>query len=148
LAPPPELPPSPSAAEPSVGPLANAEPNAPEPKPLYVIPFSDAGDDANGVRRPELVVRTPVYYTKEAAAQNVQGVAVVKCIIELDGSLSHCSIVRGLPYMNESILASVAQWRYTPVMFRGHPQRVEMNIVVRVLPPSPPPRPAASSESL
>ena len=62
----------------------------------------------------------------------VSGVALAKCVINLDGSLSDCKIMKGLPYMDQAILESLKGWRYTPVMYQGHPQRVEMVIPIRL----------------
>ena len=91
-----------------------------------VIPFGA------GMEKPQILVKTPPTYTREAAAMQVSGVALVKCIINLDGSLTDCRIMKGLPYMDKQILESLRSWKYTPVMYQGHPQRVEMIIPYRV----------------
>jgi TonB family protein len=88
-----------------------------------------------GMVRPRLLSHPPLKYTREAMDARVGGVALVKCVVNLDGTLEQCRIVQGLPYMNEALLESVSQWRYTPVLYKGHPQRVEMIIPVRVHPP-------------
>jgi protein TonB len=83
---------------------------------------------------PTLLSRAPLMYTDEAQASNVHGIALVKCIINLDGSVSDCTIVKGLPYMDAALLASVQQWKYTPINWCGHTQRVQMIIPIRVTP--------------
>jgi hypothetical protein len=93
-----------------------------------------ADGEALPAEKPELVHKAPLFYSKEAAAIGVRGVALVRCIIELDGSLSECSIIKGLPFMHDEILASLEAWKYTPVVYCGHPQRVEMVIPVRLSP--------------
>jgi TonB family protein len=65
----------------------------------------------------------------------VSGVALVKCTINLDGTLTDCHLTKGLPYMDEQILQSMKSMRFTPVMYQGHPQRVEMTIPLRVASP-------------
>jgi hypothetical protein len=37
--------------------------------------------------------------------------------------------------MDQAILDALKGWRYTPVMYQGHPQRVEMVIPIRVATP-------------
>ena len=91
-----------------------------------VIPFGA------GMQRPTLLKPPEVRYSKEALAMRIGGLALVKCVINLDGTLSDCRIVKGLPYMDAQILEAVRSSRYTPVMFQGHPQRVEMSIPFRV----------------
>jgi hypothetical protein len=56
-------------------------------------------------------------------------------VINLDGSLSDCKITHGVPYMDQAILDVLKTWKYTPVIFQGHPQRVEMTIPIRISTP-------------
>jgi protein TonB len=93
-----------------------------------VIPFGA------GMELPRLLVKTEPVYSREAAAMHVSGIALVKCIINLDGSLTDCRIVKGLPYMDQAILESLRTWKYTPVMYQGHPQRVEKTLQSHVVP--------------
>jgi hypothetical protein len=92
-----------------------------------------------GMTRPSVLCAPRLTFSKEALAHGVSGVALLKCIIELDGWLSHCTLIKSLPYMDDHLLAATTRMRYTPVMYRGHPQRVEMVIPIRVLPPPPAP---------
>jgi protein TonB len=84
---------------------------------------------------PRLLTKTEITYSARAWAMRVGGVALAQCIIERDGSLSNCRITRSLPYMDEKILAALSGWRYTPVLYQGHPQRVLMTIPVRLAVP-------------
>jgi protein TonB len=88
------------------------------------------------MQKPTLLVSPSVTYSKEAMAMKVGGVALVKCVINLDGALTECKIIKGLPYMDQQILESVRSWKYTPVTYQGHPQRVEMIIPFRVPTPA------------
>jgi protein TonB len=94
------------------------------------------GDKLPVGQKPRLLFSAPMAYSEKAAALNVSGMALVKCIVERDGSLSGCRIVVGLPFLNEQILTSVQNWRYTPVMWCDQPVRFEMIIPVRVRPPN------------
>jgi protein TonB len=89
------------------------------------------------MERPKLVT-TPstLTYSKEAMAMKVGGVALAKCTINLDGTLTDCKITKSVPYMDQQILESLRSWKYTPVMYQGRPQRVEMIIHIKV--PAPP----------
>jgi protein TonB len=95
-----------------------------------VIPFG------RGMEPPRLVSQTEITFSARAWAEKVGGVALAQCVLELDGTLSHCRITHGLPYMDEPILGALRGWRYTPVLYQGHPQRVLLTIPVRVPRPS------------
>jgi outer membrane biosynthesis protein TonB len=120
----------------------------------FALPAEDAGGDASPPRgcdggilakgdkvppmkKPRLLFSAPIAYSEKAAALSVSGVALVKCVIELDGFMSDCRIVKGLPFLNDQILASVQTWKYTPITWCGHPQRVEMIVPIRMRPPDP-----------
>jgi protein TonB len=66
----------------------------------------------------------------------VGGLALVKCVVNLDGSVSDCHIMKGLQYMDAQILEAARSMKYSPVIYQGHPQRVEMIIPIRVPTPS------------
>ena len=57
---------------------------------------------------------------------------LVKCVINLDGSVTNCRVIKGLPFVTESVMAVLPTWRFTPVMWQGHPQAVELVIPVRL----------------
>src|SRR5260370_12419523 len=95
-----------------------------------VIPFGA------GMQKPTLLTTPAVIYSKESMAMKVGGVALVECAVNLDGTLTDCKIMNGLPYMDQQILESLRSWKYTPVTYQGHPQRVEMIIPFRVPTPA------------
>ena len=101
----------------------------PHPSAEEVIPIGP------GMEHPKLLFRADVTYSQTAWAMKRGGVALAKCVIELDGSLSNCRMVHGIPDMDEPILQSLRSWRYTPVTYRGHPQRVLMTIPVHIAVP-------------
>ncbi|HEX3695423.1 MAG TPA: energy transducer TonB [Polyangia bacterium] len=90
-----------------------------------------------GMVRPTISNRPSPIYNQEALALRVSGTALVKCIVKVDGTLTNCRIIKGLPHMDQSILDMLhKQWRYdSGVMFQGHPVQVEMVIPVTVKAP-------------
>jgi protein TonB len=124
-------------------------PDFPQPAPPTAAdPSQRGGADAvdastAGLEKPVVVSRTPLVLTKDAVKYHIQGVALVKCVVELDGSLSACRIVKGLPFLDEAILSSISNWKCEPATYQGHPQRVEMTFAIRV--GAPQAAPAAGS---
>jgi protein TonB len=91
------------------------------------------GEAAAMLRKPPLTRVPEVFYSDDALAKKVGGIALVKCVVELDGSTSDCRIVKGLPYMNSAILQTASNLRFAgPVLFCDRPQRVEMIIPLRI----------------
>lgn len=94
-----------------------------------VLPFGP------GMNRPSLLSQTSPKYSREAAAAKVSGLMLVKCVITLSGSLRNCRIVKGLPFMDQAVLAALSTWQYSPIVYQGHPVSVEYVIPVRLVAP-------------
>jgi protein TonB len=94
-----------------------------------VLPFGD------GMTRPTLLTRVDPTYTHEAMDGKVGGVALVKCVLTVDGTVRDCRIVKGLPFMNEAIISAVSRWKYSPVIYQGRPAAVEYLITLHLSPP-------------
>ncbi|MDB4988901.1 MAG: biopolymer transporter TonB [Myxococcaceae bacterium] len=91
-----------------------------------VMPFMD------GMTRPTLLSKVDPTYTREARNADVQGLILTKCVITTTGALKSCRIVKGIPMMDQAVLAALMQWKYTPVMYQGKPAAVEYLIPVRL----------------
>jgi periplasmic protein TonB len=89
-----------------------------------------------GMNRPTWKSNPPPTWTREAAAIRVEGTAIVKCVITIEGTLQNCRLIKGLPHMDQAILTVLKEWRTNgPVMFQGHPVSVDYTIPVRVVAP-------------
>jgi periplasmic protein TonB len=79
-----------------------------------------------GMTRPEVLPGQSAApdYTREALEAHVEGLVIVKCIINTDGRLSNCQIIKPLPHMDSAILEWLAERKYSPVTFQGKPVRV------------------------
>jgi protein TonB len=91
-----------------------------------VIPFGA------GMVRPTIVTPAELTCSREARAMHSNGVALLKCTINVDGSLSDCALQKGVPNMDQQILQGVRTMRFTPVMFQGRPARVSYIVTLRV----------------
>jgi protein TonB len=91
-----------------------------------VLPFMD------GMTRPQLLSMIEPEYTREARDSNVKGLFVAKCVITTQGTLQRCRVVKGLPMMDQAVLAAISQWRYSPVVYQGKPVAVDYVIQVRL----------------
>jgi protein TonB len=102
---------------------ADASPQAP---PLATVPFGE------GMTRPRLIAgEAEPTYTREALAAKVEGTVMVRCTLTVDGTLTGCRILKGLPFLEGAVTSTLARQRYTPVMFQGRPQSVYYTLTFR-----------------
>jgi periplasmic protein TonB len=94
-------------------------PAAPPPPPVnIVLPFGE------GMNRPERVSGPEPVYPREAREAKVEGTMLVQCVITTEGKLEDCRVLKSLPFLDPPVLAALAQQRYSPVTFQGHPVAV------------------------
>jgi TonB family protein len=96
------------------------------------------GGTGGGVYQPGSGVTNPIpirqpspSYTSDAMRAKVQGVAVVGCVIEVDGRPSNCHIVRSLDStfgLDLEAMKAAANWRFRPGMAKGEAVRVAITI--------------------
>jgi TonB family protein len=85
----------------------------------------------SGVTNPIPIRQPSPAYTSDAMRAKVQGVAVVGCVIEVDGRPSNCHIVRSLDStfgLDLEAMKAAQQWRFRPGMAHGEAVRVAITI--------------------
>lgn len=70
-------------------------------------------------------------YPREALEAKVEGKVIARCTITVAGTLTDCKIIKGLPFLDQAVLATLAGQRYSPVMYQGHPQSVFYTLTFR-----------------
>jgi protein TonB len=96
------------------------------PPPTNItIPFGE------GMTPPSMVGGAAPQYTREALEAKVEGKVIARCTITITGTLTDCKIIKGLPFMDQAVLAALAGQKYTPVMYQGHPQSVFYTLTFR-----------------
>lgn len=70
-------------------------------------------------------------YTEEARAARVQGVVILRAIVDELGDVHDVRILKGLPLgMAETTVEAVSQWKFEPATRNGQPVPVFFNITV------------------
>jgi protein TonB len=85
----------------------------------------------SGVTNPIPIRQPSPSYTSDAMRAKVQGVAVIGCVIEVDGRPSQCHIVRSLDStfgLDLEAMKAAQNWRFRPGMAKGEPVRVAITI--------------------
>jgi protein TonB len=70
-------------------------------------------------------------YNYLARSHNVQGLMLVKCIVNTEGVVRHCRVMQGLPYMDDAVVAALQRRRYTPARL-GNGQAVEVEYIFHI----------------
>ncbi|WP_437325704.1 TonB family protein [Sorangium sp. So ce381] len=135
-----------AAAEPAGAATGTAEPGAepsaaapPPPAPALAATPALAAPEIlrfqEGMTRPVPLAAPAVVYTREARQARVEGTVLAKCVVTTAGSLTGCRIVRGVPHMNEAVLAALAASRYQPVTYQGRPVNVDYVFSIKLVLP-------------
>ena len=65
-----------------------------------------------GMTPPRLLSEgVPVRYTAEALRERVQGLLVAQCTLSREGAVRDCHVIKGLPYLDEAVVESLASRR-------------------------------------
>jgi TonB family protein len=83
------------------------------------------------IREPRKTRHVNPMYPREAVAARVQGVVVLECTISPQGKVVAVKILRSVgPLLDESAVAAVKQWEYTPTLLNGVAVPVIMTVTV------------------
>jgi len=130
---PPSKPTSAAAAANADNPPAPGTATAAAPSPASALPAVLAFGPE--MTRPALVSGGELSYPREAIVAGVSGTIVAKCTITAEGTLRHCRIIKGLPFLDKAALDVLATRRYSPAMLQGKPVSVEYVFNLKVAPP-------------
>jgi protein TonB len=94
-----------------------------------VVPFGE------GMARPKRLSGDDPRYSREALEAEVEGTMIVKCVIETDGRLQNCRVIKSMPHMERAVLDALGTHRYSPMTFQGRPVRVDYTFTIRLVMP-------------
>jgi periplasmic protein TonB len=95
--------------------------------PAPVMPVRVGGE----IREPKKLRHVSPVYPDVAVAARVRGSVILECMVSPQGRVTDVMLVRGVPLLNESAIAAVRQWLYTPTLKDGVPVPVILTVTVR-----------------
>ncbi len=105
----------------------------PEPRPAPPPPAPVAVEfDQATMIGPAMISGPEPEYTQEAVERGVQGQMTVRCVIAHDGSVRNCRVLKGLPFMNASVVGALERRRYRPATTQGKPVDVYYTFNLRL----------------
>jgi len=84
----------------------------------------------SGVSQGLLVKKVAPLYPSDARAQNIQGVVLLKAIIDKEGNIANLELITGHPLLAPAAIEAVKQWKYRPYLLAGQAVEVETQIQV------------------
>jgi TonB family protein len=97
----------------------------PQPTPPGVV------RPGNGVTLPRLLHEVKPQYTSEAMQKRIQGMVLLECVVNADGSVSHVKVLRSLDALyglDEQAIRAAQQWRFAPGTRNGQPVPVMISL--------------------
>jgi TonB family protein len=89
-------------------------------------PVHKPGD---GVSAPTVVTDRKPIYPSEAMTWGVDGVVMLECVVETNGSVGEVRVFRSLdPALDEAAVTALKAWRFKPAMKDGQPVRALVNV--------------------
>jgi len=69
-------------------------------------------------------------YPADARSQRIQGVVLLKAIIDKEGNVANLQLISGHPALAPAAIEAVKQWKYRPYQLNGEPVEVETTVTV------------------
>ena len=136
----PGLPPGPGDPRGVAGGDENGDPNSnvpgsltKDPPPIVEAkPVDDKPIVVGGlVKKPEILVKTQPRYTELARRANIEGVVILKAVIDDRGYVTDLQVIKPLPMgLDEAAMDAVRTWRFKPATLHDRPVKVYYNLTV------------------
>jgi len=97
-----------------------------EPPPPPNVPVRVGGQ----IKAPRKLKDVAPKYTDLAREARVSSVVILEAVIGTDGRVDLVKVMRGHPLLNDSAVAAVKQWVYSPTTLNGTPVAVIMTVTV------------------
>ena len=83
------------------------------------------------VTAPRAIRKEPPQYTEVARQERIQGLVILRLVIDQTGKVTEVEVLKGLPYgLTETAIAAVESWEFEPAQYEGKPVSVLYNITI------------------
>ncbi|HEX2443027.1 MAG TPA: TonB family protein [Vicinamibacterales bacterium] len=79
---------------------------------------------------PQRVVYAQPVYPSIAQSAGIEGRVVIEAIVGPSGEVTNVRVVKSVRFLDDSALAAVRQWKYTPTLLNGTPVSVLLTVSV------------------
>ena len=106
--------------------VPEAPPPPPPPPPPPRGPIRIGGQ----VKEPTLVHRVEPVYPALAVARQLEGIVILEALVDQHGRVEDVRVLRSNGVFDAAALEAVRQWRYSPVLLNGQPEKFILTVVV------------------
>jgi protein TonB len=82
------------------------------------------------VRQPTLVHRVDPVYPGVAVSAAIEGIVILEAMVDEEGRVVDLKVLRSNGVLDRAALEAVRQWRYSPVLLNGRPEKFILTVVV------------------
>jgi protein TonB len=111
------------------GVLTDLPPPPPPPPPTAPVtrePVRVGGE----LKAPALIERVEPDYPLLAIRAQVQGVVILEAVVDSQGRVEDVRVLRSIPLLDRAAIEAVRQWRYSPLLLNGKPERFVLTVTV------------------
>jgi protein TonB len=101
-------------------------PPPPPPAPERKVPVRIGGQ----IKEPALISRVDPVYPLLAIVQQLEGVVILEAIVDEDGRVESLRVLRSPGVFEKAAVEAVRQWRYSPVVLNGRPEKFILTVTV------------------
>jgi len=109
--------------------VSGGEPVPPPPPPTPSRPKEPVHVGGRIEAPTKLVHANPIYPPIPLAARK-EGLVILEALIAEDGTVRDVKVLRRAPLFEESAIAAVRQWRFSPTLLNGEPVPIVMTVTV------------------
>jgi TonB family protein len=84
----------------------------------------------SGIKPPARLVSVPPAYPAMARLAHQEGIVIIEATIDEQGNVTETHILRSIPLLDESAVAAVRQWKFSPTLLNGVPVSIVMTVTV------------------
>jgi protein TonB len=113
-----------------VGGVPDLPPPPPPPAPPPPAPRGPVRIGGE-IKEPTLVHRVEPEYPPIAVASQIEGVVILEAIVDEEGRVESVRVLRSPGvFLDTAAVRAVKQWRYTPVLLNGRPEKFILTVVI------------------
>ena len=115
------------------GVVGGLEPLMPPPPPPPSPPPRGPIRVGGVIKEPALIYRVEPVYPGVAVSANIEGTVILEAIVNEDGRVESVRVLRSVNVLDRPAVEAVKQWRYSPVILNGKPEKFVLTVAVTFL---------------
>jgi periplasmic protein TonB len=113
-----------------LGGLMIETPPPPPPPPSSPPPPRKPVRVGGEIKEPTLIYRVDPVYPMLAQVRQLEGVVILEAIVDEEGKVESVRVLRSPGVFEQAAIDAVRQWRYSPVILNGRPEKFILTAVV------------------